>query len=169
MLAAQEALKKGDITPVLKWIKQEQEQEVREAFQKTLAVRSKGADVQEVADHYFYETLVRIHRAGEGAPYTGLKAEKPEPAIAMADEALQKGSAESLEKMLVKEVTEGLHSRFHIALEKKKLADKNVEAGRAFVEAYIDYTHYVERIMQATHGTAHGEVAPEKAQGHKHE
>ena len=109
VLAAQEALNKGDITPVLKWVKKEQEKEVKEAFKKTLAVREKGADIKELADMYFYETLVRLHRAGEGAPYTGLKHEKPEPAITLADEALQKSSVAVLEKMLVKEVSDGLN------------------------------------------------------------
>ena len=36
---AQAALSKGDVTPVLKWVKPEQEADVREAFKKTLAVR----------------------------------------------------------------------------------------------------------------------------------
>jgi hypothetical protein len=42
-------------------------------FTKTLAVRKQSKEAKELADMYFFETLVRIHCAGEGAPYTGLK------------------------------------------------------------------------------------------------
>jgi hypothetical protein len=70
---ARTALEKGDITPLLKWVRVEDEKEIKDAFEKTLAVRRKGAEAKELADMYFFETLVRIHRAGEGAPYTGLK------------------------------------------------------------------------------------------------
>lgn len=66
--AAKKALEKGDITPVLKWVKKENEAEVRDTFQKTPTVRGKGPEAQELADRYFFESLVCIHRAGEGAP-----------------------------------------------------------------------------------------------------
>ena len=70
---AKQALEKGEITPVLKWVKNEAEPEIKAAFQKAVAVRSKGADAKELADTYFFETLVRVHRVGEGAPYEGIK------------------------------------------------------------------------------------------------
>lgn len=65
---AKQALEKGDVTPVLKWVKKENEGEIRAAFKKTLTVRSKGPEARELADMYFFETLVRLHRAGEGPP-----------------------------------------------------------------------------------------------------
>lgn len=71
--AARIALEKGDVRALVKWVQADDEKEIRVAFQKTLAVRAKGAEAKELADMYFFETLVRIHRAGEGAPYTGLK------------------------------------------------------------------------------------------------
>jgi hypothetical protein len=67
------ALEKGDVTPLLKWVKADDENEIRTAIQKTLAVRAKGPEAKELADMYFFETLVRIHRAVEGAPYTGFE------------------------------------------------------------------------------------------------
>jgi hypothetical protein len=73
VMTAKAALEKGDVTPVLKWVRKEDEKEIREQFKKTLTVRAKGPEAKELADMYFFETLVRIHRAGEGAPYTGLK------------------------------------------------------------------------------------------------
>jgi hypothetical protein len=138
--AAKEALAKGDITPVLKWIKPENEAEVREVFKKALAVRGKGPEAQELADMYFFETLVRIHRAGEGAPYTGLKAEEIEPPVAAADKALETGSVEDLVKMVTAKVVHGIRDRFQETLERKKHANDSVAAGREFVEAYVPFT-----------------------------
>ena len=72
--AARVALEKGDIAPVLKWVKPEREKEIRAAFARTLSVRAGGPEAKELADMYFFETLVRVHRAGEGAPLHGSSA-----------------------------------------------------------------------------------------------
>jgi hypothetical protein len=164
VMAAKTALEKGDVTPVLKWVKKDQEEEVRSAFKKTMAVRGKSPEAKELADMYFFETLVRIHRASEGAPYTGLSAGLPEPIIVEADKALEKGSADHLVKHVSEAVAKGIRQRFQKTLEGKKHAEDSVAAGRAFVESYVEFTHYVERIHldvagQATH---HGEPAAHK-------
>lgn len=143
---ARAALEKGDVTPVLKWVKREDEAQVRELFKKTLIVRVKGPESKELADRYFFETLVRLHRAGEGAPFTGLQAGPPEPIIAEADKALEKGSVDGLIKEITGAVAAGIKKRFTQTLERKKHADESVAIGREFVEAYVDFTHYVERL-----------------------
>jgi len=153
--AAKEALATGDITPVLKWIKPENEAEVREVLKKALEVRGKGLEAQELADMYFFETLVRIHRAGEGAPYTGLNAGEIEPPVAAADKALETGKVEELVKLVTEKVANSIRDRFKDTLEKKKRANESVNAGREFVEAYVPFTHYVERIYVTAEG-AHG-------------
>ena len=141
---ARTALDKGDVTPLLKWVRPEEEKEIRAAFQKTLAVRTNGSEAKELADMYFFETLVRIHRAGEGAPYTGLKPGAAiDPAVALADKALESGSADKLADILTNAMTNGIRNRFHRALEARKHADENVTAGREYVEAYVIFTHYV--------------------------
>jgi hypothetical protein len=143
--SARIALEKADITGVLKWVRAEDEEELRGAFQKTLAVRAKGAEAKELADMYFFETLVRIHRAGEGAPYTGLKpGGAVNPAVAMADKALESGSVEKLVDVLTKAMGNGIRERFQHASKAQKHADASVMAGREFVEAYVIFTHYVE-------------------------
>ena len=145
--AARLALERADVTPVLKWVPKEHEQEIRDAFSQTLAVRVKGKEARELADRFFFETLVRVHRAGEGAPYTGLKsAGTVEPAIAAADKALQTASVDTLADKISTAVREGIKKRFDAALEKKKHADDSVEAGRDFVEAYVQYVHFIEGI-----------------------
>lgn len=156
---AKQALEKGDITPVLKWVKPDAEPEIKEAFQKALAVRSKGADAKTFADTYFFETLVRIHRAGEGAPYEGIKpaGTEVEPGIEAADKALDTGSPEILVKDVTNKVADGIRERFTHAVETKKHKDESVEAGREFVEAYVTFMHYVERLHQdATTNPSHG-------------
>lgn len=145
--AARLALERADVTPVLKWVPKEHEQEIRDAFSQTLAVRVKGKKARELADRFFFETLVRVHRAGEGAPYTGLKsAGTVEPAIVAADKALQTASVDTLADKISNAVREGIKKRFDAALEKKKHADDSVEAGRDFIEAYVQYVHFIEGI-----------------------
>ncbi len=174
VVTAKVALEKGDVTPVLKWVRKEDEKEIRELFKKTLVVRAKGAEAKELADRYFFETLVRIHRTGEGAPYTGLKSESPEPVIQAADRALETGSADILVKMMNDAAAAGIRERFASAEETKKHAGESVESGRKFVEAYVDFTHYVERLYidASAPGAHHGgitETETERAGGeHQH-
>jgi hypothetical protein len=155
---AQMALDRGDVTPVLKWVKPDDEPAIREAFAKTLAVRGKGKEAKALADTYFFETLVRLHRAGEGAPYTGLKSgEQPEGIITAADQALERKSADDLVKDIRAAMVKGIEQRFGRVVEARRHADESIAAGRAFVDAYVDYIHYVERLHNDITGSAgHG-------------
>ncbi len=154
------ALEEGDITPVLKWIHAADEPEIRAAFQKTLAVRGKGEDAREVADRYFFETLVRVHRAGEGAAVTGLKEAAPEPILVMADKALATGSNEELTKEITADVAAELQHRFAAAAEARKHAGDSVSAGREYVARYVEFMHYLER-LHGEEGSAHPQTAQE--------
>ncbi|MBI5444801.1 MAG: hypothetical protein HY900_26760 [Deltaproteobacteria bacterium] len=168
---AKAALEKGDLTPLLKWVQKDDEHAIHEAFEKTLAVRSKGPEAKALADLYFFETLVRIHRAGEGAPYTGLKASEPAVAVAGADKALETGSVEGLVKLVTDDVAEGVKKRFTHTFELKKHADESVAKGREFVASYVDFTHYVEGLHEmATKAGGHhgGAEAPKSEPKHAH-
>jgi hypothetical protein len=155
---AKAALEKGDVTPVLKWVKKEQEQDIKTAFKKTLAVRTKGPEAKELADMYFFETLVRIHRAGEGAPYAGLKPAGRDlgPAIPAADKALDGGSEKALLKLLTESVQGGVIEHFKEVLERKKFGANDIEKGRAYIKAYVEFIHFVERIYEAAKKPAQG-------------
>lgn len=157
VVAAKAALEKGDATPVLKWVAKDREDEVKAAFAKTLAARKASVEARDVADRWFFETLVRIHRAGEGEPYTGIQPSGTplEPGIAEADAALDTGNVDELAKALAAAVTDGVKSRFARALDAKKRADKSVEAGREYVAAYVEFFHYVERVHATAAGPAH--------------
>jgi len=167
---AKAALEKGEVTPVLKWVRTEDEKDIRELFEKTMTVRKQGNEARELADAYFFETLVRIHRAGEGAPYTGLKAAGTvEPSVAAADKALESGSVDSLVSMINDAAAKGIRERFERTKEAKKHADHGVEYGRKFVEAYVDFTHYVERLhTDAEKSAVHGKAGESEAAGHHH-
>jgi hypothetical protein len=158
---ARAALDKGDVTPLLKWVRPEEEKKIQAAFQKTLAMRVKGSEVKELAEMYFFETLVRIHREGEGAPYTGLKpGEAVDPAVALADKALGNGNVDKLVNVLSNAMANGIRKRFQHARETQNHADDSVAAGRAFVESYVIFTHYVEGLHGLIKGGAahHGEA-----------
>lgn len=165
------ALEKGDVTPLLKWVQADDEKEIRTAFQKTLAVRAKGAEAKELADMYFFETLVRIHRAGEGAPYTGLKpGEAVDPAVALADRALETGSVDKLVNVLTEAMANGIRERFQHTKETQKHADDSVAAGREFVKAYVIFTHYAEGLhatIKANAGHHFGEASSQSGHDHK--
>lgn len=168
---ARTALQKGDITPVLKWVRAEDEQEIQAAFARTLSVRSKGEEARDLADLYFFETLVRIHRAGEGAPYTGLKsAETVDHAVVLADQALADGNVDKLVTILTGAMADNIRVRFQETLASRKHADDSVEAGREFVRDYVVFTHYVEGLhtmLQGSHDH-HGPKKQGEAKGHGH-
>lgn len=154
---AREALAAGDVTPLLKWVSSDNEETIRTAFKHTLSVRKLGEEARKLSDMYFFETLVRIHRAGEGAPYTGLKpGTAVDPAVALADKALETGSVDKLSNTLSQAMAKGLQDRFHRALESQKHADESIVAGREFVQAYVIFTHFVEEL----HGKIKGGVEP---------
>ena len=161
---ARRALDRGDPTPVLKWVSKETEDEIRDSFQQAMAVRAKGDDAKALADRHFFETLVRIHRASEGEAFTGLKAhDSVDPGIAAADHALVSGSAKELATHLSAAVGEELQKRFAATLERSKHAAVSVEAGREYVEAYVDYVHFVESLHRlVSHGASrkHHEPTP---------
>lgn len=168
VVAAQQALAKGDVTPVLMWVSAEDENEIRQAFAKTLEVRSGGPASKALADQWFFETLVRVHRAGEGAPYTGLKGTdfEVEEGIELADASIESGSLDAAEKALLAAVSSGLRQRFAEVKKAREHASHNVEAGRHFVHAYVEFIHYAERLHQAATTPAAHAAGPAAHAGH---
>jgi hypothetical protein len=155
------ALEQREVTPVLKWVEASQEDAVRTAFSRALAVRVKGAEARALADQFFFETLVRLHRAGEGEAFTGLKpAGSIEPGLAEADEALRSGTAEALSNDLADEVRAGVRGRHGFVVQRAEHANRSVEEGRAYVRAYVDYAHYIESLHRLVmHGAPHSHAA----------
>ncbi|HEX9101178.1 MAG TPA: DUF6448 family protein [Polyangia bacterium] len=163
--AAQQALQTRDVNLVLVWVQKPDDAEIRRLFQQTLAVRKLGGEARSLADTYFFESLVRIHRAGEGAPFTGLKPAGRDlgPAIPAADQALQSGNVEPLARLLTDEAQAGLREHFARAAAARGWRKDDVEGGRKYVAAYVAFIHYVERLHMATQAAAEGHFDEEPA------
>lgn len=147
---AQLALRDGDITPLLKWVPAADEATVEEAFNQAREVRGLGPVARQVADKHFFETLVMVHRASEGAPFTGIKpAGEIEPAVTAADAALENGDIDALVGRITAAVERGIRDRYEAARVAGANADQSVEQGRDFVENYVQYVHYVENLHDA--------------------
>lgn len=171
IVMAQKALETGNVTPVLIWVPKKDEAEVKKAFQDTLEVRKLSPKAKEIADMHFFETLVRIHRASEGEPFTGVKPAGRDlgPAIPAADKSIATGKLEPVGKLITGKIHEGLHARFEAVMAKKNFKPEDTQAGREYVEAYVKYLHYVEKLyeMAAMPATGHAHGTP-GADAHKH-
>ena len=166
---AKRALESGNVNLVLPWVRVEDEAKIRSAFEKTLSVRKLGVQAERLADMYFFETLVRVHRAGEGAPYLGVKPAGQDlgPAIPASDKALDDGSIEAVMKLLNDKIRDGLQDKFRTVLSRRKFDPNDVAAGREYVEAYVSYIHYTEGLWHAATASVHNHHLGQDR--HKHE
>ena len=146
--ASKKALETGNINYVLIWVRAEDEKEIKVLFEKVLWVRQLGPEAKELADMYFFETVVRLHRMGEGEGYTGLKpvGYKPEKGIEVADIAVETNSIDKLLANLNKKHHSKIKNYFADLQSKKNYDVNDVKAGREYVEAYIHFIHYVETL-----------------------
>jgi hypothetical protein len=170
VIEAMEALNNGNVVPLLKWVKKEYEEEIKAVFNHVQAVRNKDPEVKKLADRYFLETLIRLHREGEGAPYTGLKsAGTIAPCLLKADQALEAGSVDTLAEKVGNEVEKAIKERFTHLMETKAHKNESVEAGREYVKAYVIYVHFIEGVHNLiSQQDAHGEESGNQEQG-KHD
>lgn len=167
VLLGKKALEDKNVNLVLPWVRPEDEPAIRSAFDHAQAVRELGPQARTLADEHFLETLVRIHRAGEGAPYTGLKPAGLDlgAAVPAADRALKAGSADALRKLLTDAVDSRLLSLFREAVDRQSFDPNDVAAGRKYVEAYVPYVHFVEKIWEtATRHAPQSQCGGQKAE-----
>ena len=130
--AAMKALESADVRAVLPFVPEEGEAEITQTFSKVLKARAQSPEAREVADRHFFETVVRIHRAGEGAPFTGLK-----PAglghgcvVPVAEKAIESGSPQALVKLLTDTVEGQIRDRFeHVMHLKREAREADLEKG----------------------------------------
>ena len=157
--AVQKALETGNVNPVLAYAPATAEAEIRTAFDRSRKVRGLGPDAKSLADHAFIETVIRLHRAGEGAAYTGLKPAGAEygPVIPAAEYAVQSGDLAKLKAVLVDEIEHALHERLanvrklqNISLEPQTAAE--VPHARERVSTELGFITFAETLRQAVHG-----------------
>lgn len=137
--AARKALEAKNVSLILPYVPKKGEAEVIRAFEKAIQLRYDGAVAREVADLYFFETVVRIHRAGEGAPFTGLKPTglSEGPVIPVAEHAIETGTPDELANLLCEIVREEVLHKFEQMIHLKEYADKSVDDARENVEAML--------------------------------
>lgn len=168
--AARAALDSGNVNLVLVWVQPSDEGAVRGAFERARSQRTAGGQAREDADLRFFETVVRVHRAGEGAPFEGIKPANTDlgPALPAADKAIESGSSGDLTRVLNDAVSKGVQDRYQALLAKKAYDPNDLESGRAYVKSYVEYTHYVEGVYQtAVAASAHHDHHSEDAH-HEH-
>ena len=167
--AAQQALDTGNVNRVLIWVQPSDQAQIKDAFRQTLDVRQLSPSAKKLADYAFFETLVRVHRGGEGAPYTGIKPAGRDlgPAVVAGDRALETGAVKPLAEMLTQSVHKSVGGQFKDVIAKKNFKVDDVAAGQAYVKAYVGYIHSVERIYKATEKPSHGTVQEPAAAAHQ--
>ena len=157
------ALQSGQLSPVLKWVRVADEIELRAAFERALSVRKAGGESAALADQYFLETTVRLHRSSEGEPYTGLK-----PASAATehipfevDSALRTDSFVAISDAMLSNIRAELTRRIESLRAAAKTKNTNADRGREFVRAYVSTVHYLEALdrfsQSRTENDHHGE------------
>lgn len=146
--AAHQALESNDVKLVLPYVKPEAETELTAAFKETMAVRKTGKTAKSLADRYFIETAIRLHRAGEGAAYTGVSDEATPQSIVTADKAMASGSMTELYAMLDAAIKKGVEEKYHAVEETRAEAQKlnTVEAHRERVEAELMFEKYIYEV-----------------------
>ncbi len=151
---ARRALEDGDVTPVLKWVNKDAEPEVEKSFNEALQVRGMNPQVKEMSEKNFLETVVRLHLQAEGESFMGLKpmGTPPQPYVREADNAIDRGHVDNLVKQMGDQAVLGIKHRFADAFERKGKKDLSVEAGRAYVRAYIEFIRYLEELDRAIKG-----------------
>ncbi|WP_284535520.1 DUF6448 family protein [Nocardioides sp. T2.26MG-1] len=151
------ALETGNVNIALKWVHQADEPEVRDAFTRAVAVRDLSPEARDVADRYFLDVLVRVHRAGEGAGFDGIKpagAHVP-PQVVAADQALAAGSIDPLRGLVAEDRWDELERRFDRAVALKGFDVDDLTAARDYMEAYVAFFKYAEGHDHHHHDHAH--------------
>lgn len=152
--AAENALDMEDVKYVLPYVSSEDEEELKDVFERTLSVRELSGEAAELADYWFFETAVRLHRKEEGKSYTGLKSAGTDwgPIIPKIDQAIETANIEELLDFLLNFIREDIEGRFEDVLSKKDYDEDDVEDARDYLnsrEEFIRYTRkfydYVEK------------------------
>jgi hypothetical protein len=155
--AAKDALASGNAAVILPFVPADREVEVKQAFDETMAIRGQSAEVAAFADRWFFENVVRVHRAGEGAPYTGVKPAGlgEGPIIPVAERALESGSAEELIGALHDVISEQVEHRLDEAMALKAHASAGVPEARRYIDAMLGLEVWSHKLYLAALAPAH--------------
>jgi len=157
---AQKALEENNVKYVLKWVSDYQEHIIINLFDKTYSLKNGDKEIYEIVEKHFFETLVRLHRETEGAPYTGLKeAGTTKKIIYMSDMAIETGDIDGLINKLNGHIEKVVLEKYNKVSELEKVKDESIEKGREYVEAYVMYTHTLENLHDVLEHSSEGHSA----------
>jgi hypothetical protein len=155
--AARRALDEDDLAIALPHIPAQAEAELAAAFKQVLPLHQTGGSAGELADRWFFETVVRLHRAGEGAPYTGLKPAGlgHGPVVPIAERAIETGTPDELVEHLLRMVEQAVRERFEHVMHRKAHVNGDLAANRAYVEAMLGLEVWAHSLYEALHADPH--------------
>lgn len=150
--AAEMALEMEDINYILPFVPQTAEDELKEAFRKTLSVRELSEEAGELADYWFFETAVRLHRKGEEKPYEGLKPAGLDwgPVISKAEEAIEDEDPGKVIDFLTGVLEDEIQKRFQRAISLKDHDINDISTAREYVNAmlgFVLYSHHLYKFI----------------------
>lgn len=148
--AAEKALDMEDVKYVLPYASSEDEREIKDAFERTLMVRELSSEAAELADYWFFETTVRLHRKEEEKTYTGLKSPGTDwgPIIPKIDMAIETENLDELLNYLLNFIREDIISRFDDLLSKKDYDLSDVEDAREYINAREEFIEYTKKFYE---------------------
>jgi len=138
------ALQTNNVNLVYKWIDKSHEVEITSLFNKTYSLRNGDKEIYTIVEKHFLETLVRLHRETENAPFTGIKPAGQIPKIVqMSDNTVENGDIDDLLNKLDNHINSVVKEKFVLMQKLAKEKDTTPEKGREYVRAYVDFTHTV--------------------------
>lgn len=163
--AAKKAIETKNPNYFLVWVQEKDEVKILEEFKKVLEEREKNPNNAEAIDIAFFGSLVKIHREGEGAGYTGIKpaGDFGSPLIPLVDDAIDSGSSEKLQALFPEALRAQVVARFQEVMDKKNYPLENVQAGRDYVESYIVFFHWALNLYNTSLNGESSHVAEEEA------
>lgn len=165
---AMKAIGQNNVNYVLKWVSSENDAEIKNVYNLMMKVRELSPEARELAEKYFFETLVRIHRSGEGVPYTGVKQSGTpiDERVLAADKSIEIGNLSPLRDMVSKDKLPELTVRFEKVMSLKNYDVNNVESGREYIEAYVQFFKFAEGEEELHAAGKHGSDGHTSAAGH---
>ncbi|AYW51481.1 LysM domain-containing protein (plasmid) [Tetragenococcus halophilus] len=155
------AMESNNVNYVMKWVAPEDQKEITDKFNLSMKVKDQSPEAKELAEQYFFSEVVRVHRAGEGAPFDGLKPSGTpvDEKVLAADKSIEVGNLSPLEGMTEKEKMPELKERFEKVMSLKDYDVNDLEAGREYIEAYVKFFKFAEGEEEHAAEGAHGEEA----------
>jgi hypothetical protein len=148
--AAEEALDMENVNYVLPYILEKYEDELKDAFERTIQVRELSGDAAELADYWFFETTVRLHLKGRKRPYTGLKASgmNGDPVLLMVDQAIINENLIDLMNFLLNSIKEDVDVRFDDVISKKDYDINDIDDARDYVDSLLNFYFYLRQLFK---------------------